>query len=198
MNLSSAFDQYVIPALAEYHAAEVALTTAIQSKNDVAAAEALVQRRSRSAAIELHQFADRVFHEKPSWLPAPKAVQDVRDWLVTRLSGLAAEDVPLVGDVADGYKHVVLERKSAHTNGEEAATISTMGYGQGAYGAGKFGGCPQMIITTNDGRKRQLSSILLSVANSWLDAMGKPKVKTLADFASWGSASRGNDNEDAA
>ncbi|WP_292077060.1 MULTISPECIES: hypothetical protein [Brevundimonas] len=95
MNLSDAFDQYVTPALAEYHAAEVALSA------DEPDAELLVRRRSRAAAVELHQFADRVFHSKPAWLPALREVKEVRDWLASTLTGVAVADVGLVGDVAE-------------------------------------------------------------------------------------------------
>jgi hypothetical protein len=175
MSLSDAFDQYVLPALAEYHAAEVALSA------DQPEAELLVRRRSRPAAVELHQFADRVFDARPTWLPAVKEVKDVRDWLASTLTGVAVADVGLVGDVADGFKHVTLTRKSAQTQGEASSTVRSMGYGRGVYGAGKYGGGPQMVITTNDGRERQLSSILLHVANGWLAVLGRPSIKSLAD-----------------
>ena len=77
------------------------------------------------------------------------------------LTGVGVEDVRLVGDVADGFKHVHLARKSAQIEGEASAKVKSMRYGRGAYGAGKFGGGPQMVITTGGGRERQLSSILL-------------------------------------
>ncbi len=178
MDLSDAFDQMVIPALAEYHAAEVALS------HDTDGANALIQRRSRTAAIELHQFADRVFHARPPWLPPVKDEKAVRDWLATTLTGVGVNDVALVGDVADGFKHVKIRRSSAQIRGEASANIQSMAYGRGAYGAGKFGGAPQMVINTNDGRERQLSSILLNVANGWLTALTRPQIKSLSDLPS--------------
>lgn len=176
MNLSDAFDAYVVPALAEYHAAEVALSA---GEDD---AEALVIRRSRSAAVELHQFSDRVFTARPAWLPPVKEVKAVREWLASTLTGVGVDDVGLVGDVADGFKHVKLNRKSANTQGEESVSVRSMAYGRGAYGAGKYGGGPQMVIDTNDGRERQLMSAMLHVANAWLAVLGRPPIKSLADL----------------
>lgn len=107
---------------------------------------------------------------------------EVREWLAGTLTAVGAEDVHLVGDIADGFKHVHLTRKSAHIQGEASAKVKSMHYGRGAYGAGKFGGGPQMVITTDGGRERQLSSILLHVANGWLAILERPVMKSLADL----------------
>ena len=42
------------------------------------------------------------------------------------------------------------------------------------YGEGKYGGAEQVVITTKDGDKRALSSVLQNVFDGWMTLLGQP------------------------
>lgn len=42
------------------------------------------------------------------------------------------------------------------------------------WGEGKYGGAEQVIVTTRDGAKRALSSVLQNVFDAWMRLLGQP------------------------
>jgi hypothetical protein len=46
------------------------------------------------------------------------------------------------------------------------------------WGEGKYGGAEQVVITTKDGNKRALSSVLQNVFNAWMTLLGQPPPPT--------------------
>jgi hypothetical protein len=41
-------------------------------------------------------------------------------------------------------------------------------------GEGKYGGVEQVVVTTKDGNKRALSSVLQNVFDAWMILLGQP------------------------
>ena len=70
------FERIVEPAIREFDAADDALDDAA----DLDDARSLAMRRARTAAIELHQFCDRVFDSAPEWR-SRGGLEGIRDWL---------------------------------------------------------------------------------------------------------------------
>jgi hypothetical protein len=48
------------------------------------------------------------------------------------------------------------------------------GWGQMRWGEDKYGGVEQVVITTKDGDKRVLSSVLQNVFDAWMRLLGQP------------------------
>lgn len=172
------FDAVVAPALAEYRDAEVELTKASLDgdANRLEAALALVFRRARTAAIELHQFTDRVVTEHPAWAPA-LANEATRKWLMSNHCSRRPDDVHVLHDVADAFKHAKLTRQRKDrpwlVASDKAVVSIATGFGELGWGEGKWSGVAQTIIEQPDGRKRALSFVLETAEDAWLRAMGR-------------------------
>jgi len=170
----------VRPALRDYLSAESALNDAHRS-NDTGAIEAartVVIRTARTAAVELHQFADLVANEPTPTLPAFNTPTDVRTALkphcVFGRTTTLIDDVHLLGDVADGFKHHKLNRSTATITGANAVVMLGSGFGEMRFGEGKFGGGEQVLVTQKSGEKRALSSILQNVFDAWMTFLSQP------------------------
>ena len=87
-------------------------------------------------------------------------------------NGQHVDDVDLLRDVAVAFKH--------HRPRNGRITVSSdiapgaVGFGQCRYGEGKFGGVEQIIVATNTGDKRALSSVLQDVFDAWMTVLGQP------------------------
>lgn len=176
---TSFFELIVEPALAEYDDAEEVLTQAtVHGIGNADAARALVLRRARTASIELHQFADRVLAEAPTCFQGSK-VSDVRAWLkagfVRRANGQPVDDLAVLHDAADVFKHAQLTRQSWYLKTDRAVIRTATGFGQLSWGEGKFGEIEQVIVELLDGRPRALSHVLWTVRDAWAAAMGKTR-----------------------
>lgn len=92
---------------------------------------------------------------------------------VARRQGAPAADVSLLRDVADALKHHRPDRPSATVLAStDIATVST-GFGPIRFGEGKFGGVEQVVVTTKNGDKRALSSVLQNWPNrNWHAGVG--------------------------
>ena len=173
------FELVVEPALAEYDHAENVLTDAtlngIGRPDD---ARALVLRRARTASIELHQFTDRVLASTPHWSQGSK-IDQIREWLRTgfmrRVNEQPVDDLAILHDVADAFKHAQLTRRAWFLKTDRAVIRTATGFGRLDYGEGKFGGTEQVIVELMDGRQRALSLIFWTVRDAWAAAMGKPR-----------------------
>ena len=173
------FDLIVEPAIDEYLDAECALTAA-EGAGDPAgleAARALALRRARTAAIELHQFADRVMINGPAWAP-PGTIKQLRDWLRTnqgrQINGQPVEDFHLLLDVANAFKHAQLTHtrdRAWLVQDDKVVVSSATGFGELGWGEGKWGGAQAIIIEKTDGKKRAMSLMLSTVRDAWRSAM---------------------------
>ncbi len=77
----------------------------------------------------------------------PPAVASSSDDTVYRAE-LAArnQDFALLRDIAKAQKHVRLTRGNPQVNHEAQVTSRQIGYGEGSYGAGRFGGVQQVVV----------------------------------------------------
>ena len=173
-------DNVVRPALRDYLSAEMALNDAHRSKesNAIEAARKAVVRVARNAAVELHQFADLVSNEPTLALPPFKNAEAARfavkpHRVFIRTTKLI-DDVHLLGDVADAFKHHKLNRKTATITGAKAIVTLGSGYGEMHFGEGKNGGAEQILVIPNSGGKRALSSILQNVFDAWMVYLKQP------------------------
>jgi hypothetical protein len=90
-------------------------------------------------------------------------VREVREWIVTK----GADDLALLGDVADALKHAVLTQWLPREVEEAGQVLAAgRGYGTGRYGEGKYGGVDEVWILGRSGT-RSLSAVLQSVRTVW-------------------------------
>lgn len=82
-------------------------------------------------------------------------------------------DVELCGDVADALKHAVLTQRLdvRQVRKNHAVIALSTGYGDLAFGEGKFGGVVQVIVVANSS-VRALSSALQNVVDTWRRVSG--------------------------
>lgn len=177
------FDRHVVPQFRSYLAAEKRLTEAIRagdpSKIDSARDEAL--SAAMAAVVPAHHMSDVIMKERPSCLPSHvQGLSGVRQWAQTThckmLRGAPVDDLELLGDVADAFKHFELThpRTTARKVTSAKATITTgAGWGEIGFGEGKYGGAEQVVVTQLNGRKRAMSSILQNVTDMWRSVLGR-------------------------
>ena len=95
---------------------------------------------ARQAVDLLHHFADFVCKEPDPALPAFKTPNDVRNAVrplcVFTRTTIPVDDVSLLMDVADAFKHHRPDRKSATVDVSFAITTSYGGYGELRYREG--------------------------------------------------------------
>jgi hypothetical protein len=169
----------VRPALRKYLASEEGLTAALSSGDANAAASAReeVMLAARQAVDVLHHLSDLVLKE-PSPPLAFAKIEDIRravsaKCVFLRTSGQVA-NVELLRDVADAFKHHRPNRSSATVRVSSDVVPIGSGWGQMRWGEGKYGGAEQVVITTKDGNKRALSSVLQNVFDAWMQLLGEP------------------------
>jgi len=172
------FNSVVRPALRNYAGAEDALTDAVASGDAKAAdgARQAVMLAARLAVDVLHHFADFVLKE-PSTFSYLK-IEDVRAALAAQCVFLrtttVANDVALLRDVADAFKHHRPDRSSASVAVSTAVVPACRGWGTLRWSEGKFGGAEQVILTMKNGDRRALSSVLQNVFDAWMTLLGQP------------------------
>lgn len=174
------FPRIVVPAWQAYLNAECRLTEVTRAKDqhqiEHARYEAL--REGGAASFYVHHYAEIVLRARPSWLPDEiTKAKEVRGWLSQYCTMSRTErvvgDVALLGDVADALKHGVLtfriEERDVAEN--DAVIVVGTGYGELAWGEGKFGGIDQVLIKAKSGT-RAVSSVLQNVIDAWRRAAG--------------------------
>lgn len=176
------FFEIVVPAWQEYLASENLLSEAITMNDGARTASAKYNalRQGGAASFYVHHFAEVVLRSRPHWLPNNIAgTASLRDWLAQHCTMLrsanAVADVSLLRDVADALKHAILTQQlnMRDVSANDAVLVAQSGYGQLAYGEGKFGGVDQVLILANSGT-RALSSVLQNVIDAWRRAANLP------------------------
>jgi hypothetical protein len=177
------FDRYVVPSFRHYVEAEARLSNAVESgdQSKIEAARDEVMLSAMNAVVPAHHLSDVIIKERPAWLPSHiNSLANLRQWAQTThckmLRGSPIDDLDLLGDVADAFKHHTLThgRRIPRRITSAKATITTAtGYGQMHFGEGKYGGAEQVIVQTSLG-KRALSSILQNIVDMWRSVIGRP------------------------
>lgn len=175
------FHEIVVPAWQAYLRSETRLTEAANAGEHGslrhAGYEAL--REGGSATIYLHHFAEIVMRAQPAWARMNmRSLRDLRGWVsqhctMLRNDNRPVADVELCGDVADALKHAVLTQRLDVRQVRENDAVITLstGYGELAFGEGRFGGVLQVIIVANTG-VRALSSVCQNVVDAWRRVSG--------------------------
>jgi hypothetical protein len=168
----------VQPALRNYQASEKALTDALSRDGSAAgAARQDVMLAARQAVDLLHHLSDFVLKEMSPTLRFTK-IEEVRSTVGAKCVFLRTAkpvaDVGLLRDVAEAFKHHRPDRPSATVAVSTDVEPISIGWGQARWGEGKWGGVEQVIITTKDGDKRALSSVLQNVFDAWMTLLGQP------------------------
>lgn len=172
-------DGVVRPALRKYLAAEKALTETLKS-NDAAAIKTArqdVMLAARQATDVLHHFSDFVLKEQSPPLLFGR-IEDVRTAVGSKCLFLrtanSVDDISLLRDVADAFKHHRPDRSNASVRVSTDVVPIGSGWGEMRWGEGKFGGAEQVVVTMKNGDKRALSSILQNVFDAWTTLLGQP------------------------
>ena len=80
-----------------------------------------------------------------------------------RLAGCSL-DFRLLRDIAKAQKHVHLDDdrrgKKPEVTTSAQVTARAFGYGEGGYGRGRYGGPPQVVVTTDKGELRYVEQIV--------------------------------------
>lgn len=169
------FEDIVLPALREYVEAERRLTGAVTAgvPSEIEAARKLAMRRARTGSIELHQLADYAANLASPPSNAGLIRATVQQSCVFLRQSASIDDVDLLRDVAEAFKHHTLDRKTAAVTGANAMIASATGYSMLHFGEGKFGGTEQVVVTRRDGKQRAMSSILQNATDAWRKHLGR-------------------------
>jgi hypothetical protein len=175
------FHEIVMPAWQAYLRSETRLTEAASSGDDGSVKRAGYEalREGGAAIVYLHHFAEIVMRAQPAWARGKmRSLRDLRGWVsghctMLRNDNRPIADVELCGDVADALKHAILtQRLDVRQVRENDAVIAlSTGYGELAFGEGKFGGVIQVIVIANTG-VRALSSVCQNVVDAWRRVSG--------------------------
>ncbi|WP_316200591.1 MULTISPECIES: hypothetical protein [unclassified Bradyrhizobium] len=147
------------PSLRSYLEAERALTAALEVGNPDAldAARRSVELAARQAVDMLHHLAEFVQHEWilpfPDVGPVRIAIDAKREFL---RNGKHVADVYLLRDVSVAFKHH--RPRTGRIDASNDIAPGGFGFGKGCWGEGKYGGVEQIVVATNDGDRRALSS----------------------------------------
>jgi hypothetical protein len=185
----------VRPALRNYLTAEKSLTDALASKdaNAIATARQDVMLAARQAVDVLHHLSDFVLKE-PSPTLTFANIEDVRSEVEAKCvfgqTNTPVADVGLLRDVADAFKHHRPDRPSATVLVSTGVVAVGSGYGQMRVGEGKYGGGEQVVVTTKDGGKRALSSVLQNVFDAWMTRAAAPADQPILNVRPWFDALR--------
>jgi hypothetical protein len=155
-------DNIVRSALRNYVTADRSFMEAQKSGTSVDEARQGTMLAARHAAIDLHHLSDFVVNN-----PAPGAT-------IADLKAPYVDDVVLLGDVADAFKHFKLDRPNRTVDGANAIIMTGTGWGKLRWGEGKWGGTDQVIVERKNGEQRALSSVMQNVFDAWLTLLGQP------------------------
>jgi hypothetical protein len=168
-------ERRVRPSLRIYLEAERALTAALEagSPDTLDASRQSVELAARQAVDMLHHLAEFVQHE---WTPPFPDIGPVRIAIDAKCeflrNGKHVADVYLLRDVSVAFKHH--RPRTGRIDVSNDIAPGGFGFGQCRWGEGKYGGVEQIVVATNVGDRRALSSILQNVFDAWMVFLGQP------------------------
>jgi hypothetical protein len=94
------------------------------------------------------------------------------------------KDFALVRDLAKAQKHVEITKTATAVSSQSQVVARGVGYGEGGYGTGRYGGPIQAIVTTNAGELKYLEGAV-DAARDFLEremsAAGVPRQRSHSD-----------------
>lgn len=170
----------VRPALREYAAAESNLTSASKIGDGQAIEDAKdeVLRKARTAASELNHLSDVILKEPCAELSKFADLFDIRqqasDLCTFLRSQTRVDDIALVRDISEAFKHHRPDRSTNTVASSEAIIACQQGFGKLRWGEGKFGGTLQAVVTRKNGDERALSSVFQNAFDAYLRLLKQP------------------------
>ena len=130
-------------------------------------AEPLTEWLAKCATGYADDLAERVFRywerTDQSQIAGARKPSDYRTHLRMRV----CQDFGLVWDIHDGQKHMSLDRKNRLITNASQTAVAQIGYGEGNYSEGMYGGADQIVIELDDGTKRSLLGVMQNVIEMW-------------------------------
>jgi hypothetical protein len=116
-------------------------------------------RRANNAVASVDALAAHIY----VWCKtnASSEIAGLRDDICyrERLAG-SSSGFRLLRDIAKAQKHVHLYRGQPEVTTSAQVKVRSFGYGEGAYGGGRYGGPPQVVVTTDDGELRYVEQVV--------------------------------------
>ena len=155
---------HVLPALAEYDAAEANLSKAHASGSWDAEAIA-AKRKAAELAVAIDGLTDRVNLE----LGIP--LKEIRSEVSARCAwpgstAVRTESFERVHGVANAYKHLTLDDKRHVITSFDDVLAVGLGYGLDGFGVGKFSGV-EVLVKDKSGNTRKFLGDVPAVLNGW-------------------------------
>jgi hypothetical protein len=169
----------VRPALRNYVAADRAFMDAQKAGAGVDEARHAAMLAARHAAIDLHHLSDFIVNNPAPGatfanLGAARAAVQSHLMFLREPKAPYVDDVVLLGDVADAFKHFKLDRPNRTVDGADAIIMTGSGWGKLRWGEGKYGGAEQVIVERKNGDQRAMSSVMQNVFDAWMTLLGQP------------------------
>lgn len=111
-------------------------------------------------AYSAHIFQELISKKKNPFSEIGSSVSKGND--STFRNELAKQDqsFQLLRDLAKANKHARLDRHDPKVNGSDDTQQKSLGWGEGGFGEGRYGGSPQLYVTDQDGKEHNLESLL--------------------------------------
>jgi hypothetical protein len=122
-------------------------------------------RHAFNAAVSLHHIADYFWvanHQCSSKVFGCQQLKDFRQRL-----GEENEALALLRDVADGFKHIRLDRSSRKLTEIHQINSRATGQGEVGFGEGTWGGKCSVVICLDDASVRHLSTVIKLAKQFW-------------------------------
>lgn len=169
----------VRPSLRNFVTTDRAFMAAQKVSAGVEEARHAAMLAARHAAIDLHHLSDFVVNNPAlgatfANLGAARAAVQSHLIFLREPRAPYVDDVVLLGDVADAFKHFKLDRPHRTVDDAEAIIMTGTGWSKLRYGEGKWGGAEQVIVERKSGEQRAVSSVMQNVFDAWLRLLGQP------------------------
>ena len=116
-------------------------------------------RRAHNAVAAVDALAAHIYvwckTDAPSEIAGLANDTDYRERLAQ-----CSSDFRLLRDIAKAQKHVHLDRGQPEVTTSAQVKARSFGYGEGGYGVGRYGGPPQVVVTTDGGELRYVEKIV--------------------------------------
>jgi hypothetical protein len=142
------FQEHVLPTVAEWRASPTDLRLAMHT------------------AVSLNQMADYFWHDFSD--TAPNEVFNHSSLAQFRRElGVKSPSFALIRDVAEAHKHVKVGRTDRVLTSAGQTSVGSLGWGEAEFGAGTYGGSPEVVIELDSGKRRHFSTGATDVAKMW-------------------------------